>query len=213
MSTRWRMRPISVPQMNFIRSLEARTGQLVGDVSRWNQGQASDTINELKKLTAAAKPIQESRRVMPDILPRHMLDMLKDGRYALRNDADDAYIFLRISHPKSGRRAGSFKVQTQHSDELRDVLVIDENNNTMYARNSLIKGMKIADILVSLIPEQHKAAVLYGQRLEQCCRCGRKLTDSRSRYYGIGSECETVWPWVLDQVNEDKGEYMVGADR
>lgn len=205
----WHNKPVTPAQVNFILSLAKRTGQVV-DPSILTRGSASNLIEQLKQL-----PVSQGKgnAVTEELLPRHMLDLIEDGRYALRNDADNAYIFLRVSHPKAGRRAGAFKLQTQHSDQLSDLLVIGTDGNEVYRRRGLVRGMKLVDLLTTLVVEQKKAAILYGQRLEQCCRCGRKLTDSRSRYYGIGSECENTWSWVVSQVNEQRGEYFVGADR
>jgi hypothetical protein len=41
-----------------------------------------------------------------------------------------------------------------------------------------------------------------------CSKCGKKLTHGRSRYYGIGPECEEFWPEVINFINETKGVYV-----
>jgi hypothetical protein len=63
------------------------------------------------------------------------------------------------------------------------------------------------DPISIVLADPHSAALLFAQHIGRCMRCNAALTDERSRWYGIGPECEKDWPWVVPSVDENKGQY------
>lgn len=133
------------------------------------------------------------------------------------SDADDL-VFLRVSliKPyKSGKRRayqGCVKIQTQHSDDLIDRFVIDPNGK--YRSESTTMGADtMAGILASVVVDPRGAAARYGRAKEQCCVCGKTLTDERSRWYGIGPDCETRWPEIIVESDDDRGAFVPSVQR
>jgi hypothetical protein len=135
-------------------------------------------------------------------VPVELLSMVPDGYYAVRLDSNEAWTFIRLSKPKTGFFKAGRKVQTQHSDALTTVWGVTQSGKIQ-------KWMyHIDDLLIELISNYQYAALKYGQIIGKCCRCGKKLTDARSRWYSIGPECEGYSPWVIDWVNDsEKGPY------
>jgi hypothetical protein len=125
-----------------------------------------------------------------------MLTGIPDGRYAVSLSGGDDLTFIRVSRPKKGRLAGAIKVQTQHSDVLKDALNYLPNGRTEVHQAVMV------DIILAVALNQRQAALTYGRRLNQCCKCGKTLTDERSRHYGIGPECEKHWPQIIVEVDE-----------
>lgn len=203
----WTLEPATNAQINFIRSLSDRTGYDPDLSLIRTKGDASRMIDWLKKQAAVA-PARKELHVEDKILPKRMLDLIDEGRYAIRSDDGDEYIFLRVSRPKTGRERGSTKIQTQHGDSLVTQYQVSAHDTVIKRRHSRVKGMHLSDILINLMANQKQAAVDYGQRIERCCRCGRELTDARSQWFGIGPECEQHWPWVLEMVEGSKGVYV-----
>lgn len=205
-SQAWKHDPATNAQLNFIRSLSERTGYEPNlDLVR-TKGDASRMIDWLKKQPAGAGR-KAAHKVNEDILPKRMLDLIDEGRYAITTDDNTQHIFLRVSRPKSGQYRNCTKIQTQHSDAYTTQLVVAADGRVLKRRHSRIKGMELKDVLVTLLANQRQAAVEYGQKIQQCCRCGRELTDERSAYMGIGPECEQHWPWIIEMVEDTKGSY------
>lgn len=185
--------------------------ELDGDVvhaTKLNRGEASDYIERL----IAAKESQ----VIPDntvddqqaktIIPLDMLKNIPDGRYAARQDDNDEYDFFRVSRPKSGNYRGALKIQTQHSDVLRDALVIWPSG-----RVSLYQPIIQNNLLLAIL-DPRTAGIRYGRHIGHCMKCGKTLTDNRSRYYGIGPDCEKDYPEVIGEVDDMFGTYFPGKE-
>lgn len=136
------------------------------------------------------------------IVPLPMLDMVKDGRYAWRPDANTKWTFVRISRPRNGRMAGCTKIQTQHGDTLTDRMSVYPSGHVWLPVPHMIESQ-----LIGIIVDQKQAALDYGREIGKCCRCGKKLTDERSRWYGIGPECEKVSPDQIAYVEEQHGTF------
>lgn len=188
--------------------------------------QVSDLIASLKAAPKAATPQATPTPPKEDTMqnsslgiPMEMLQMIREGRYAILG-ADGRTYFFRLSLIKDRRGmsytqrrlVGALKIQTQHSDDLIDRALIFPNGNVHMRSNSMSKE-RLAESLVTILADQRTAAIRYGQELGQCCRCGRTLTDERSRWYGIGPECEQHWPDIIDEVDDVRGAYVepVGA--
>jgi hypothetical protein len=138
----------------------------------------------------------------------NMLKAVKPGRYAWRASTDEKFTFVRISVPKNGRLAGCVKIQTQHGENLKDRMTVYPSGNVwLEPRNRFIEP-----ILIGIIVDSTTAAITYATIKRQCCKCGTKLTDPRSRWYRIGPDCEEMWPHIIEQVIDQYGEWD-GTDR
>lgn len=139
------------------------------------------------------------------IPPEAILDIRK-GRYAVPS-AEGRLTFVRLSERNNKRSflQGYIFLQSQHSDELMDRAVFTPQGSLHAAYWSL---ERISDILLGIIVDPWGAAIRYGQELGQCCRCGKSLTDERSRWYGIGPECEQHWPEIIAEVDDVRGPYV-----
>jgi hypothetical protein len=195
---------VTVPQLNKISGL----GGDVVYAAKLNRGEASDYIERL----IAAK---ETNQMIPEpvptdkpatIIPMDMLKATKDGRYAARQDETDMYDFFRVSRPKSGRFAGAIKVQTQHSDLLKEMLVLWPSGRVSVYNRGPERNLLLA------ILDPRSAGIRYGRHIGKCMKCGKTLTDNRSRYYGIGPDCEQDWPETIEEVDDMFGPYYPGKE-
>lgn len=172
-------------------------------------------VPEAPRVVMTASPVPSLERArerkMNNVFPfpAELLYGMREGRYAV--EYMGAMQFVRISEIKpfkSGKpRAfvGSFKLQTQHSDDLVDRYVVHPNGS--YLAYTSMVSVKMVAILKGIYLDPWLANLRYGAELGQCCRCGKSLTDERSRYYGIGPECEGHWPNIIERVNADLGVY------
>lgn len=142
--------------------------------------------------------------------PRVMVERLAvhEARYATRPDQSVPYTFMRVWLPKSGRRKGQIIVRTQHSDSYMDALVILANGNSLHPN----AGERFDTALMIACADPITSTMNYAREKGVCGSCGKTLTDERSRYYGIGPECEKKGngPGVIARVNEERGEYYPG---
>lgn len=148
-------------------------------------------------------------------IPMSMLEAVRNGRYAISLDGSDRLRFVRVNRIKERKgmsyrsRAliGFTRIQTQHSDDLINRALISPEGNVRLESRTM--GLpEITAALVTIITDQRGAAIRYGQELGQCCVCGKALTDERSRYYGIGPDCEQRWPEIIDEVDDTKGAFV-----
>lgn len=130
-----------------------------------------------EKASAATGSILGSMRVSPESArawqqqqaPRDKFTDVPNGYYAVNTD-DGELAFYRVSTFRSGDR----KVQVQASDVLHNM-----------------RGRKAADGVLAKIRKVTApvAGKLYADRIGNCWRCGRTLTDAESRARGIGPVC------------------------
>lgn len=149
-------------------------------------------------------PPKESIR-METKVPLDLLLNLKDGYYAARLDDTTPFKFFRVSRPKSGRYKDTIKVQTQHGPRLEVMLVVWPDS-----RVSLYDSRGQDELIVVCI-DQLGTGMNYAEELKRCSRCTAELTDARSRWYGIGPECEKHRPEQISLVDDIKGAYVPGA--
>lgn len=136
--------------------------------------------------------------------PRPMIETLRDGRYAAAPYGGDDYahhVFFRVWRPISGKRKGCLLIKTQHSDAYRDFITIYPSGSVWFAQ----RADKLDMALLMVAADPFTSAMKYAKLNSVCCRCGKKLTDERSRWYGIGPECEGYFPEIINMVNESKG--------
>lgn len=167
---------------------------------------ASAAIDRLKRERRMNGQIDAPNRRKTKI-PLSFLSELQDGYYASTPDSNRAYTFFRVSRPKSGRFKGTMKIQTQHGPDLKLALVIYsfEGEGNLYWWN-----MSVEDDLLLVAVDQRGCAIAYAEKIGKCMRCNAELTDQRSRWYGIGPECEKYWPWVIPEVDDRKGAWHPG---
>ena len=165
---------------------------------------ASQYIQQLK----AAKENKPVIDVVPPkpkppvtIVPIPLLQAVRPGRYAFRPDSNTKWTFVRVSVPKNGRLKDCLKVQTQHGDDLTDRMTVYPSGHVWLDGSNRF----IESVLLGIIVDQTQAAIDYGREIGRCCRCGKALTDERSRHYGTGPECEKVWSHVINAVDEASG--------
>lgn len=198
------VRRITDPQMKFIKDLG-------GDLSRayrMNTKQASDYITQLKKDRGKSPVTQHPATTAPNRrmtkVPIAMLQSVPDGRYAVRQDSNHPYTFFRISRPKTGKYSGSLKIQTQHGEDYDLMMSVWPSGSvTVYDK-------RWEDDLLLVCVDPNGAGIAYGHEIGRCMRCGKELTDERSRYYGIGPECEKIRPDIIALVNAEKGVFQFG---
>lgn len=148
-------------------------------------------------------------------IPMPLIEAIREGRFAVSLDGTDKLHFVRLSvikPTKSGKfraHVGHIKVQTQHSDDLIDRCRIAPDGQVTKLSHTMSLET-VTQLLLTIITDQKAAAIRYGRALQQCCRCGKTLTDDRSRWYGIGPECENHWPEVIDEVDAEHGVYEPG---
>lgn len=194
--------PATTDQINYLVKLGANRR----DAQRLTRKAASDMIDRYKKeRQKVTAPTRETRP--KTIVPIALLEQVRDGRYAVRPDTDADWIFFRISHPKNGRLKGCLKVQTQHGEELYDRMTVYPSGQVWVGPSGYKwTTNEVDNRLLLVVVDQNQAAIDYGREIGRCCRCGKELTDERSRHYGIGPECEKVWPHIISLVDEqDEG--------
>lgn len=137
------------------------------------------------------------------LIPDNILVHLKKGYYAMRGSDDEPLHFYRVRMPQTGKWAGYIKIASQHGDMFREVAQINPDGDQLWIRRDRTTVSEL--MMVCINPND--AAFLYGQEIGRCCNCGKQLTDERSRWYGIGPDCEGVRPDIIAYVNEFKGVY------
>jgi hypothetical protein len=138
-------------------------------------------------------------------IPIQMLHDLKDGYYAARQSAEDDWNFFMVSRPKSNKYRGTIKIQTQHGPNYKLALVVWPNDAVTLYQPRIENDL----LLVSVDP--NGCGIQYAEIIGRCMRCNLDLTDPRSRWYGIGPDCEKVWPHIIDIVNDRKGVFTHGS--
>ena len=156
---------------------------------------------------ATADPEPESAASSwPLTLPKGMFDLVPDGYFAVQPSLDVQMTFIRIKTQKGGWQDGARKVATQHSDWFKRQFTVARDGRVFVASNADLKLVDDRLLLVGCDPST--AQIRYATELGRCGRCGRELTDNRSRWYGIGPECEKHLPEIIARVDSIKGEYL-----
>lgn len=150
-----------------------------------------------------------------------LLFNMRGGYYCAAPDGEsDDLIFIRLSTFKaragasrfseSHRYDGCLLIQTQHGDELITRYIINPSGKVHRADHSAYASKVIEALFMSLADEDLSQR-RYASKLGKCFRCAKALTDQRSRHYGIGPECEKVWPDVITYVDEMEGPWVPTA--
>lgn len=181
----------SKSQLRFIRDLGGSMARAV----QMTRLDASVYITLLKKEGRAVNNRQLK-------VPLGYLKDIRDGYYAARRDDNEELKFLRISRPKRGIYTGCIKVQSQHGPNLTPVLYVRPNDEVV------VQDWRYEEALLLVAVDQRGCAITYAEEIGNCMRCNCELTDERSRWYGIGPECEKHWPDMIALVADRKGYYV-----
>ena len=129
-----------------------------------------------------------------------MFDMIPDGYFAVELGDGTPLQFYRVATRKTGVYKGKRTIQTQHAESYIMRAVVPATGGRWLLR----AGVSIDHI--NLVIADHKSAARrYATEIGKCARCNTKLTDERSRHYGIGPECEKSWPWMIEMVDLQNG--------
>jgi len=134
-------------------------------------------------------------------LDEAMLLSIPEGRYAWQPDSETPLTFIWIRDYTFGKRLGSRRIRTQHGPWFEDALTRQVSGKIT------IWDSEIENVLVGVFCGRNEAAMRYATELGNCCRCNADLTLERSRFYGIGPECEELRPDYMDDVILLKGTY------
>lgn len=189
-------------QLDFIRDLGGDVQLAVNYTKRGASLYIERLKKEQKKTVQQAAPNRQTTKI-----PLAMLHDVPDGYYATRQDSTRPYTFFRISRPKSGNFKGALKIQTQHGPDYKLALVVYPGDRVYWS------NMAVEDDLLLVVVDKNGCAIAYAEKIGRCMRCNTELTDERSRWYGIGPECEKHWPHMIDLINDRKGEYHPGWEQ
>lgn len=156
------------------------------------------------------EPTPIARPVIPDVRAEEKAKLEKmsplfqtvpDGYYAVETGDGRSLKFVRISTYRKGHpREGSRKLQTIHGPNLEDAACIWKSGKVSVWNHDIVE-------LSLLILSDHEGCLRrYAREIDKCCRCNTRLTDERSRRYGIGPECEKHWPWIIEAVHLEEAE-------
>ena len=157
-------------------------------------------------MTYLYKPNEHEATMMVAL---RMIQNVPPGNYAVQQQEGDPFRFYRLTFPEkdvwdSGIRANKkvtgTKIQRRSSDDLKDVLLDLPTNEYL---NWTQPGLD--NDLLAICVDWKAAAKAFAKELQRCGRCGKSLTDIRSRWYLLGPECETYWEWWVPERDEEEG--------
>lgn len=189
--------------------------------------EARDTLNRLiegkerrEASMRAAQPTEVDTSTIHKTelgISAEMLFDIREGRYAIPTRGTTRLDFVRLSVVKPSkagkfvRYQGCLKVQTQHGESYKTRAYIARNGEVALTSNTM-DATYLTAIFMAIIVDQKAAAHRYGREKGMCCRCGKELTDERSRYYGIGPECEKKWETFVPEMDERHGAFAGTTD-
>ncbi|AKJ71881.1 hypothetical protein TIN4_84 [Tsukamurella phage TIN4] len=219
-------RPATDRQLSYIDDLCAeKFARVEGKVS--NMLDASQVIGKLKKLDAvdeAARDMSTVVSIVPsapdplalpvtpvqDKIDLNVLRLIPNGRYAVANDDETQIVFLRLAERKSKVGNAPHRVVQYKSSDTWNDLQYYWNDGRVTGRNT-VHGSSVADLLTQIMMDKAGCADRYGEKFSECVNCGRELTDDKSRYYRLGSECITKRPDLVDYIDNKNGVWSPGA--
>lgn len=143
------------------------------------------------------KPVATSKSKLSKMMP--LFDTIPDGYYAIDLGDGSPIKYLRIDLVTHGTKKGARKVQTIHGDMLDDAWVKWPSGKISVYKTG------IEDLILAAMVDHMGAMRRYAKTIGRCCRCGKRLTDERSRHYGIGPECEKYMPGIIHLVDLENG--------
>ena len=165
--------PITAAQANLITKLSRERGIEPKDTTGWNRKAASQEIDRLMALpkaqaAPAAAPAEPrmSFRAIPEV---------PAGRYALVDN--DVTTFYKVDRPTKGNWAGRTFLAEEQGDNFAPIRIRGEQRERFFA------------VMEAIAADVEAAARRYGHHRRHCGFCMKKLTDSYSRFYGVGPVC------------------------
>lgn len=186
--------------------------------------EASQVIAELKVLgnvdeadrdytgaVASGTPQPAQPIPVTDKLDMNILRMIPDGRYAVTADDGKQTVFLKLATRKryKGDPEEYRDLRYKSSDDWLELQKFYQSG--MVTGRNEVHGSVVADLLVQVMMDKAGCADRYGERFKECVNCGRELTDDKSRYYRLGSECITRRPEIVEYVDDNFGVWTPGA--
>lgn len=163
--------------------------------------------------TMAPSPRPASISTPVTTIPLPLLEVLPAGHFAVRSDANEPYTFLRIRKPKNGRFTGCTIIQTRHGDRFITRFALFPNGKTWIWTTVRHHVAFLENAMMLVLADYQYAMMTYGREIGKCMICGKTLTDERSRWYGIGPDCETRYPFPVDRLDEEFGPWFLGKVR
>lgn len=144
-----------------------------------------------------------------------MLTMVPDGYFAVRPDTNEPWRFFRITRRDTKRNKNTTRIQSQASDLLYTRMIVwHDRDDYIWVDPWWHQRGKLLQYLMLIIADAQGGMMQYAQLTEHCGSCGKQLTDERSRWYGIGPECEkkSFGPGWIDAVDcSEKGPFILGV--
>ena len=143
-------------------------------------------------------------------VPLNMLKSAGTGYFAVRLDGNQVHTFFRLNEIKEIKNVkrklpiGTFTVETLHGDRRKWVLTIFPGG--VVKEYDLSREKELLMVCV----DPNGGRIEYGIQIGACGICGKTLTDDRSRWYGIGPDCEKRNGHIISIVDEKYGPYRVG---
>lgn len=134
------------------------------------------------------------------------MSMIQNGRYAVTSNDGKQTAFIRV---KTDKKTQARVVQGKSSDVWVKLQTYYPSGQ-VHGRGQW-QGTPISELLTQIMLDREECADRYGARFSECVNCGRELTDDKSRYYRLGSECITKRLDLVEYVNEKSGEWFPGA--
>lgn len=218
-------REVTMRQQSWIKDLcEQKFARVTPQLE--NMLQASQVIDKLTKLpdvpeherdmstrkfplvdVAYNKPVIET---VTDKINLNVLRIIPDGRYAVTADDGKQTVFLKLSTRKRADKSKPYRDLRVKSADSWNELQRFYDDGTIVGRNT-VHGSVVADLLTQIMMDKGGCADRYGERFQECVNCGRELTDDRSRYYRLGSECIQNRHDVVEYVDKTRGPWTPGA--
>lgn len=199
----WRNDPSTTAQHNKVRL----SGGDVALAEKMTKGECSDYIDKLIRGEIDTEDPNQYQSQLADEQLVQLLLMIKDGYYAARRDDESPVIFFKVTRPTLGNYKGAFKVMTQHSEQWKLAYVYWPSKRETVVRSD------IKELMLLVMANMPKAAAFYAFEKNRCQICGKELTDDRSRYYGIGPDCETRHQVVVEDIDFRFGPWEMGKLR
>lgn len=211
-------------QANFIRQLlDDKFAKLNRNDLPLTMLGASQVIDKLKQMPDIADDDRDLTSVtvesatppaekVKDKINMNVLKMIPDGRYAVTADDGKQTVFLKLATRKqaAGGRPSEYRdLRYKSSDNWMELQKFYPSGQVT-GRNS-IHGSVVADLLTQVMMDKGGCADRYGERFQECVNCGRELTDDRSRYYRLGSECIQHRHDVVEYIDSTRGPWTPGA--
>lgn len=146
-----------------------------------------------------------------------IFDNITEGRFAVTDDRyGDKATFFAIDLMKPRQRMswhtravlGALRIRQVRHAEQSPVVKAYIMPKTGDVIDMGWGATKVQDLVLRTLTSPWDHARQYATFMGRCARCGAGLIDDRSRWYGIGPECEKNWPEYMNLVNDEQGVFQ-----